>query len=245
VSELTHDNLDDAFHEIQLSGKQLVALFMLTTVVSVFIFLCGVLVGRGVRAEDIGVDSTVATSGTPAPISEGQPVTSPPAAVAEQPAPAADSALTYADRLQRDKPASEDLKARSAAPKEEPRAAEEQRPKLETPRSEPPPVAAPPAATQAAATQAAATTPPAPAAAGGRPGAWAVQVVSLRDRSAATKIVQRLTGKGYPAFLIAPAAGVPAPVYKVQVGRFDDRLEAQRVSDRLKKEEQFDPWIIR
>jgi DedD protein len=240
VSELTHDNVDDAFHEIQLSGKQLVALFMLTTVVSVFIFLCGVLVGRGVRAEDIGVDSTVATSGTPAPVPEGQPVTSPPSAVAEQPAPAADGALTYADRLQRDKPASEDLKARSAAPKEEPRATEEQRPKLETPRSEPPPVAAPPAATPPAA-----TPPPALAAAGGRPGAWAVQVVSLRDRAAATKIVQRLTGKGYPAFLIAPAAGVPAPVYKVQVGRFDDRLEAQRVSDRLKKEEQFDPWIIR
>ena len=147
MSELTHDNVDDAFHEIQLSGKQLVALFMLTTVVSVFIFLCGVLVGRGVRAEDIGVDSTVATSGTSAPVSEGQPVTPPPAAVAEQPAPA-DSALTYADRLQRDKPASEDLKARSAAPKEEPRATEEQRPKLETPRSEPPPVAAPPAATR-------------------------------------------------------------------------------------------------
>ena len=240
MSELTHDNVDDAFHEIQLSGKQLVALFMLTTVVSVFIFLCGVLVGRGVRTEDIGVDSTVATSGTPAPVSEGQPVSSPPAAVAEQPAPAADSALTYADRLQRDKPASEDLKARSAAAKEEPRRTEDQRPTLETPRSEPPPVAAPPAATQAAA-----TPPPAPAAAGGRPGAWAVQVVSLRDRAAATKIVQRLTGKGYPAFLIAPAAGVPAPVYKVQVGRFDDRLEAQRVSDRLKKEEQFDPWIIR
>ena len=240
VSELTHDNVDDAFHEIQLSGKQLVALFMLTTVVSVFIFLCGVLVGRGVRAEDIGVDSTVATSGTPAPISEGQPVTPPPAAVAEQPAPAANSALTYADRLQRDKPPSEDLKARSPAQKEEPRATEEQRPKLETPRSEPPPVAAPPAATPPDATPL-----PATAAAGGRPGAWAVQVVSLRDRAAATKIVQRLTGKGYPAFLIAPAAGVPAPVYKVQVGRFDDRLEAQRVSDRLKKEEQFDPWIIR
>ena len=40
---------DDGFHEIQLSGKQLVFLFMATTVVSVVIFLCGVLVGRGVR----------------------------------------------------------------------------------------------------------------------------------------------------------------------------------------------------
>jgi cell division septation protein DedD len=233
VSELTHDHLDDAFHEIQLSGKQLVFLFMATTVVSVFIFLCGVLVGRGVRAEDIGGDSTVATSGTPAPATEGQPVTTPPAAVAEQSAPAA-NALTYADRLQRDKPASEDLKARAAATKDEPRVTEEQRPKLETPRSEPPPVAAPAAPPVAA-----------PAAAAARPGAWAVQVVSLRDRAAATKVVQRLTGKGYPAFLIAPVAGAPAPVYKVQVGRYDDRQEAQRVSDRLKKEEQFDPWIIR
>ncbi len=38
---------DDSFHEIQLSGKQLVFLFMAITVVSVVIFLCGVLVGRG------------------------------------------------------------------------------------------------------------------------------------------------------------------------------------------------------
>jgi DedD protein len=236
VSELTHDNVDDAFHEIQLSGKQLVFLFMATTVVSVFIFLCGVLVGRGVRAEDIGVDSTVATSGTPAPAADAQPLTSPPAVVAEQPAPAADSALTYADRLQRDKPASEDLKARSAAAEEKTKQEATQRPTIETPRSEPPPMAAPAATPPAAAT-------PAPSA--GRSGVWAVQVVSLRDRAQASKIVQRLTGKGYPAYLIAPVAGAPAQVFRVQVGRFDDRQEAQRVSERLKKEEQFDPWIIR
>ena len=42
---------NDGFHEIQLNGKQLVFLFMAATVVSVVIFLCGVLVGRGVRAE--------------------------------------------------------------------------------------------------------------------------------------------------------------------------------------------------
>src|SRR5207248_2868996 len=42
---------DDGFHEIQLNGKQLVFLFMAATVVSVVIFLCGVLVGRGVRVE--------------------------------------------------------------------------------------------------------------------------------------------------------------------------------------------------
>ena len=47
MTDLSHDGTDDGFHEIQLSGKQLVFLFMATTVVSVVIFLCGVLVGRG------------------------------------------------------------------------------------------------------------------------------------------------------------------------------------------------------
>ena len=42
---------EDGFHEIQLSGKQLVFLFMATTIVSIVIFLCGVLVGRGARVD--------------------------------------------------------------------------------------------------------------------------------------------------------------------------------------------------
>jgi hypothetical protein len=34
-------------------------------------------------------------------------------------------------------------------------------------------------------------------------------------------------------------------MFKVQVGRYDDRREAERVADRLKKEERFQPWIQR
>ena len=49
VPELTHDTAEDGFHEIQLSGKQLVFLVMTVTIVSVVIFLCGVLVGRDTR----------------------------------------------------------------------------------------------------------------------------------------------------------------------------------------------------
>src|SRR6185503_4550276 len=41
---------DEGVHEIQLNGKQLVFMFMAVTVVAVVIFLCGVMVGRGVRA---------------------------------------------------------------------------------------------------------------------------------------------------------------------------------------------------
>ena len=46
---MAHELHEDGFHEIQLSGKQLVFLLMATTVVSIVIFLCGVLVGRGVQ----------------------------------------------------------------------------------------------------------------------------------------------------------------------------------------------------
>ncbi|MSO83389.1 MAG: hypothetical protein EXQ53_08860, partial [Acidobacteria bacterium] len=51
---------DEGFHEIQLNGKQLVFLFMSATVVAVVIFLCGVMVGRGVptgAASAIGAPS--------------------------------------------------------------------------------------------------------------------------------------------------------------------------------------------
>ena len=40
---------DDAFNEVQLSGKQLAFLFMAWAAVSVVVFLLGVMVGRGVR----------------------------------------------------------------------------------------------------------------------------------------------------------------------------------------------------
>ena len=48
---LAHHVQDDAFHEIQLNGKQLVFLFMVATVVLAVAFLSGVFVGRGVRLE--------------------------------------------------------------------------------------------------------------------------------------------------------------------------------------------------
>ncbi len=42
---------DESFREIQLSGKQLIALFMAAAVVLIVTFLSGVLVGRGVRSQ--------------------------------------------------------------------------------------------------------------------------------------------------------------------------------------------------
>ena len=44
---------DSGFREIQLSGKQVVFLFMAGVVVAVGVFLLGVSVGRGVTDSDV------------------------------------------------------------------------------------------------------------------------------------------------------------------------------------------------
>ena len=72
MSEITHHDAqlnDEGFHEIQLSGKQLVFLFMATATVLVVTFLCGVQVGRNVKTPDRPADQadTLASAGVPPP----------------------------------------------------------------------------------------------------------------------------------------------------------------------------------
>lgn len=215
MADLSHESPDDAFHEIQLSGKQLVFLFMATTVVSVVIFLLGVVVGRSVRAEDIAVDAAVAAAANP-PLAKSEPAAVP----ADAPVTPAEPALTYHERLESEKSPAEELK-----PKARPAAADASRPAAPAPDPQPP--------------------VPSPAAQGARPGTWAVQVQALRDRNAASQVVQRLRGKGYPAFVVAPTAGAPTQLFKIQVGRYNDMAEAQQVGARLKKELQFDAFVVR
>jgi cell division septation protein DedD len=238
VTDFSHDAPDDGFHEIQLSGKQLVFLFMATTVVSVVIFLCGVLVGRGVRSEPLSADGAAPPISTGGPSASTNP-SAPPPPIADGDAPA-NKGLGYTERLASDKPVEEKLKeppavnSRAAAPAAQ---------------TTPPPVAEPVVAKKEAPPVAPALTNPAvPAAADtARPkaGVWAVQVVALTDHAAASAVVRRLSSKGYNAFLVQPQSGAAVQNYKVQVGRFEDRSEAEVVAGRLKKEEQFQPWILR
>lgn len=248
MADNIHNASDDGFHEIQLSGKQLVFLFMATTVVSVVIFLCGVLVGRGVRAERIGDVRDSAAAGAPAPTDTvadaGPPAAEPPSPPAEGETP-----LSYKARLESDKPAAETLKPAAETPRPAPEktkpAPETPRPAPETPRPAPAEALRPPADTGKPATALPAPPPRPVASARASRDTWVVQIVALRDRGTASSIVQRLSGKGYPAFVVNPAAGAPAPVFKVQVGRYADRDEAEQVKRRLEKEEQFKPWISR
>lgn len=243
---------DEGFHEIQLNGKQLVFLFMAATVVAVVIFLCGVMVGRGVpirtstpinSPEQAALDPT-ASLGLPATqtvaTSENAPLT-------------AQETLTYPSLLEDPNPPVETL----APPPEPPPVTT---PRAETPRpavappppkpalaAAPKPVAAAPTPVVAAPRPAAAPAPkPEPVAAAG--GALAepagtgfvVQVAAVRQRAEANTIARRLSGKGYPAFVTTSGAN-----FRVRVGKFNDRREAESVAGRLEREEQFKPWITR
>jgi cell division septation protein DedD len=221
---------DEGFHEIQLNGKQLVFLFMAATVVSVVIFLCGVLVGRGVRSQLAGgSDSQVASNEetTPTPT---QPVTPAPApapgsdpTTVAAPPPAAED-VTYPNRLTKQSTPEETLKPapdRAASPAPPP----------------PVPVKEPARAAAPAVTQAA--TSPEPSGQG-----FAVQIAALNVRSEADAIAKRLSTKGYAAYVMTPANGTPS-VFRVRVGKFTTRREAETVAAKLQKEEQFKPWVTR
>ena len=221
---------DDAFREIQLNGKQLVFMAMAFVVIAVGIFLMGVQVGRGVRAErglPDGSDTTTVASAT-----ETEPPL-PPASVgqgsSETPVTAGEK-LSYAERLTGNEPATDPLKK----PIEPTPLVEAPTPKAEAPvTASAPPVAAPgPAA-------------PAPAASTEPAGTgFAIQLAALKERSEADTMVKRLAGKGYPAYVVAPAKGAPS-VFRVRVGKFKERREADTVAARLQKEEQFKPWVVR
>src|SRR5262245_39405769 len=71
---------DQNFHEIQLSGKQLVFLFISAVGVAVVIFLLGVSVGRGVRGValagagvDTGAPSDTVVAANPPPATQPGP----------------------------------------------------------------------------------------------------------------------------------------------------------------------------
>lgn len=70
-----------------------------------------------------------------------------------------------------------------------------------------------------------------------------LQVVALRNKQDAENLVQILKGKGYPVFLVTPEyARADDNLYRVQVGPFRTRTDADKVHDKL-VQEGFKPFI--
>jgi len=249
VATQTHD---DGFHEIQLNGKQLVFLFMAVTVVSVVIFLCGVLVGRGVRtdrAASVADASGIAPVTTPeSPRAQQAPV--PPGSDPTKAAPPSGDDLTFFNRLEKKAAPAEQIKA----PADKTPAADKPQAVRKVPAEEkgaagpktPPPAAAREQVQVPASTAAKPAPVPASDASATEPAGtgFALQITALKEQGEAEAVARRLTAKGYAAYVLKPAAGSPS-VYRVRVGKFKTRREAETIATKLNKEEQFTPWITR
>lgn len=255
---------DEGLHEVQLNGKQLVFLFIVGTVFTVVVFLSGVMVGRGVRTP-AGLDpaSTSAASTIDPTAAVGPAAASP---SADGTPVSAGESLSYAERLESPTPARETLGEAQAASSDTPSVT------TPTPAAQPPvavslgavslghaasggaAVSSGHAASGGAATAAAAPTragaaPPALDAAGTAlfepaGNGFVVQVMAVNTRAEADTIAKRLASKGYPTFVTTTGAGAKVS-YRVRVGKYDDKREADAVSARLQKEEQFNPWVTR
>ena len=214
---------DQGVREIQLNGKQLVFMFMTTTVAAVVIFLCGVMVGRGVNTTRVSAATSVAAEPTIDPTSTAQGLASAPSESVSSGEPVSSQEdlkeLTYAKRLEAPEPPPEPAVEAVAPPA----------PAVETKVERPPVV--PTAAT---------------AVDSGEPSGkgFVVQVASLRSRDEADAVARRLSSKGFPSFVSTPGSNGPR-VFRVRVGKYPDRGQAETVARRLEKEEQFKPWITR
>ncbi len=246
---------DDGSQETQLRGKQLVFLGMSVTVVAVVIFLCGVMVGRGVPTARQASTQAI----------EADPATD--VAVGEADDPEAVPALTQGDAaaapleypvIVSDQPGADSLVKTAEAPRQ-PFTAETAAVRAAPARPEPPPPApiptparttqkptasaAPPARKPTPKPAAAATASAAPTAPTDR-GGFLVQVAAYQREGDATTVSDRLKRKGYPAF-VTTATTSAGTWFRVRVGSFDTRAEAQTMATRLKREEQLEPWVTR
>jgi cell division septation protein DedD len=204
------------YYELQLNNKQLVFFFMAAVAIAVVVFLCGVMVGRGVR------DATIAAA--------GRNITSRP----EQTPPQGQGAMTpaevrreldYQRRLESPKA---DNRLEGSSPSSSPEKLVAKAKKTTTV----PPPAAKPAPKKA---------PPKAASQLGSPsGTFTIQVVALKTQAAADQLVQRLKAKNYRAYV---EPGGETGLFRVRVGRFASRGDAEKVAQMLRDSEKFKPYI--
>jgi cell division septation protein DedD len=213
------------YYEVQLNNKQLVFFFMAAVAIAVVVFLCGVMVGRGVK-ETVAASAVMGVPGSGGTSADLGPSRS---------------------EFRRELDFPRRLESPQVDDSLEPSGATSGRPRPETvipPRKVEPPAASPVARETPAEKPAPARSspPPAPAAAAEAPSAgYAVQVVALKTRDSADSLVNRLKDKGYRAYV---EPGDDSGLYRVRVGRFSERAEAEQVAVRLREVERFKPYVI-
>jgi cell division septation protein DedD len=218
---------DDESRGVHLSDKQLVFVFMAATVAAVVVFLFGVLVGRGVQQArgpmtDDGM--TAAAEVVPDGAADAAPAAGRPGGGGSGP-----DEFSYPERLGRTPP-EEQLKPASP-------------PLGDRPGDIPPPeVPGEPVAPAPA--QTAAASPPSSPASAAAPTLYKVQVAAVTSRDEAERIVKHLKTKGYEAYVFVPENGERPGMFRVRIGAFKDKRQADLLAERLLREEKrYKPWV--
>jgi cell division septation protein DedD len=218
------DPQEPSYYEIALTNRQVLVAFVILLVCVLAAFFAGVWVGRGSPAAAADVpQQAAAAEATPSP---GEPKelaffndenakgTTPDGAESSEGAEGRPDLKQLATKPRQDTTLAQDLGVPNAPT--------------------PGPSAAPSAAPAVAPTEAAAATgaPPAPA------GALFIQVLSSKDELQAKRLETRLRAAGYKAF-ISPAGGK----YRVRIGPFKARDEAEKVAAKTRRDFRVDTWI--
>jgi cell division septation protein DedD len=74
-------------------------------------------------------------------------------------------------------------------------------------------------------------------------GAFVVQALATRDGAVARRLRDRLAGRGFPATLTEDPSGGKI-VYRVRVGRYRLRSEAEAAARVLRQRDHLRPWIL-
>jgi cell division septation protein DedD len=74
-------------------------------------------------------------------------------------------------------------------------------------------------------------------------GKFTVQIAALNDPLRAKDAVQQLKESGMPAYLVSPSASDPDAPYRVRVGPYESREDAQRVALSLEKQRHEKLWV--
>ncbi|HEY5658746.1 MAG TPA: SPOR domain-containing protein [Myxococcota bacterium] len=82
-----------------------------------------------------------------------------------------------------------------------------------------------------------------PAVAAAPRGRVAIQVGAFAESAAAEKLAKTLRDGGYAVY-VTPGARSDTPRWRVRVGPFADRDEAERVATRLKSEQKLPTWVL-
>lgn len=265
------DYEEKSFYEIQLDNKQLILVFLAGVTVCVLVFILGVMVGKGRKeAELASIGKTEQKVVRPEPdltppqeIQEMKPEgnkkeakkenSKKPTSESTQEDPAYYELDTDKEKPLEKEPvkaqkdetgvASKDSEKKTDNKKAE--SAKAEKPKTETPKTETPKTAAPKAEIAKAEPEPKAETTeeqivPEPTLKDG--GKYTVQVMATSSKSKAEQQLSTLQANGYTAFMKEEKAGETS-VFKVRVGRFNDKDQAKKIATRLKQELRLESWV--